>query len=589
MTSQIWRKIWVGFLAYKSIAFIFLYPLLLAIIPITIPGPPAKGAFILLLMAGYWLTEVIPIYVTALFPILLAPLLGLTSSLTICPAYMKDSNMLFVGGLVIACAIEHHNLQKRVALFVLKIVGSDPKMLMLGFMIPTWFLSMWMSNTATTAMMITIVEAVLNSLASSELPSPSGVQSTNEAVKLEEVSKALTKGTLPKASNPDEAEAGIEVRGESREERMKKERNLNVALSLSICYASSVGGIATLTGTPPNSILFGQVNSQYGPNTGLTFGSWMAYGFPISFILLVVCWLWLTVLYFGVRNLCNRSEGRKRKQQVETIIREETRALGKITYAECVCCVLFLAVTILWVTRNMGSFGWGRFFSYSGGTYVTDTQPALLIGLLALILPEASPVQMWKDRWNQYRDPNTGAAPKTPFLLPWSVLQKRFPWGVIFVLGGGFALSDICKISGLSHNVGMFVGDRFGGIPVVALILVCTVMSGIMTEFTANAATASIFLPIMFSLSDALNIHPFRLAFPLTVATSFAFSLPAGTPPNSIVFGKGRIKVSDMMKSGVFLNLVGCLITLVATITYAVPMFDLNAMPTWALNSTKPG
>ncbi|KAF7256761.1 hypothetical protein EG68_06509 [Paragonimus skrjabini miyazakii] len=168
MGASLRHKLWIAFLAYRGLGFIILYPIVLIVAPLLISGQPGKGAYILLLMAGYWTTEVIPIYVTALFPVLLGPLFGVLPSNSITVAYMKDTNMLFLGGVLVACAIEHRRLHRRIAITVLKLVGSDPKMLILGFMLPTWFLSMWMSNTATTAMMVTIVEAVLVSLNSIE-------------------------------------------------------------------------------------------------------------------------------------------------------------------------------------------------------------------------------------------------------------------------------------------------------------------------------------------------------------------------------------------------------------------------------------
>ncbi|VDP85115.1 unnamed protein product [Echinostoma caproni] len=392
------QKMWAVFLAFRNIAFIVLYPAFLAIIPALIPGTASKGAFVLLLMGGYWLTEVIPIYVTALLPIVLGPVLGLLKSsqvcqaymkaskgafvlllmggywLTevipiyvtallpivlgpmlglmkssqVCQAYMKDTNMLFVGGLFVATTIEHRGLHKRIAISVLRIVGSDPKMLMLGFMIPTWFLSMWMSNTATTAMMITIVEAVLQSLASIEetlqQTEESGAENVTQTLQLPQTLEKTIK-TASEANpdftsaeqHPDRHEASangnvkIKVTNHNKQNSESVHRtigmnNLCIGLSLSICYSSTCGGIATITGTAPNSILFGLVNGSF----------------------------------------CSRSRGSKRDAMVKEVVAKELRTLGKFKYAEGLCCALFLLITLLWVTRNVGSSGWDRFFNHDG-------------------------------------------------------------------------------------------------------------------------------------------------------------------------------------------------------------------------------
>ncbi|KAA3675211.1 solute carrier family 13 (sodium-dependent dicarboxylate transporter), member 2/3/5 [Paragonimus westermani] len=454
-------------------------------------------------MAGYWTTEVIPIYVTALLPILLGPLFGVLTSNSVTVAYMKDTNMLFLGGILVACAIEHRRLHRRIAIKVLKLVGSDPKItslnvrrLILGFMLPTWFLSMWMSNTATTAMMVTIVEAVLislnsieqnveqNAVTSRKTPSKhpgsrfmKNTHDPNEDVCSEENQMALEPASIlivDACETTDERPKNnlkTNELSDSMTESIETVRKLNKALSLCVCYASTCGGIGTVTGTAPNSIFFGQVNSLFGSDTGLNFSTWMAFACPISIILLLLIWGWLTIRYFGLR------------------------------YAEGMCCVLFVLITALWTTRNVGELGWGKYFKNpSGQTFVTDTQPAILVALLALILPAVNPVQLYQRRAEYRGDATVLANLQDHFLLPWHVAQKRCPWGVLIILGGGYALSDICQSSGLSDLVGQTLGERVGGLSTTALIFVCCLISATVTEFTSNAATVSILLPIVFSL-----------------------------------------------------------------------------------------
>ncbi|CAH8491927.1 unnamed protein product [Dicrocoelium dendriticum] len=598
-THRVLRTVSTAVTTYRSISFILIYPLVLLVLPLMLPSQPSKGAYILLLMSGFWVTEVIPIYVTALIPVLLGPAMGIIPSSKICPAYMKDTNMLFVGGLFIACALEHHQLHKRIAITALKIVGSDPKILMLGFMVPTWFLSMWMCNTATTAMMITIVEAVLNSLETIEAEMRKQVQyrsnqtkrSSNPALfyndKCEMRFEALH--SVPKQYEPMQ-ENGKDCKMlpssvVTTESEMNEMRKLSVGLSLCVCYASSCGGVGTITGTAPNSIFFGEINSLYGGDTGLTFGSWMALACPISIVMLLFAWLWLTILYVGPRSLCVASRNVERAQMLDKIIETEARKLGPFTYAEGLCCALFALVSSLWITRNMGEIGWGKYFKQKDVVFVSDAQPAIMVSLLAFILPAVSPMEMWKQHQRKETRHKDVQVDKQP-LLPWEVAKQRFPWGVVFVLGGGFALSDICRASGLSTVIGEWLSEKLVGIPSTGLIFLCCILSGFLTEFTSNAATVSMLLPIVFSLASKLNLHPFTLAIPSTIATSFAFSLPAATPPNSIVFGKGRVKVNEMIRAGVVLNFGGSLISLLAVSTLARPLFGLDSIPTWAINRT---
>ncbi|KER25705.1 hypothetical protein T265_06878 [Opisthorchis viverrini] len=472
-------------------------------------------------------------------------------------------------------------------------------------------------------------------------------------------------------------------------------RGFNIGLSLAVCYASTCGGLATVTGTGPNAIFFGQVNSRYGEMTGLNFGSWMAFAMPISILMLLVTWIVLTMIYIGPNNpfltnyttylivfcryLCFRAFclcrlDRDQALLVREVMHREYKKLGGFTYAEGCCCVLFAVITSLWVTRNIGEFGWSKFFKSDKNPtqiYVSDSQPAMLVALLAMILPAVSPIELWRLQYKRlsnsagmsssesilhsrklmcimlgkvhmssetagndknrsvedevnanpisvvnsmagYQDNVVFAALatvstqephfsllstrfaflsetaelKNESLLPWNVVQKRVPWGIIFVLGGGFALSDVCQYSGLSAVIGRYLMEHVNGLPVFGLVAIFSILGAFFTELTSNAATISILLPILFSLSESMRIHPFLLTLPTTVATSFAFCLPAATPPNSIVFGRGRVRVKDMIKSGLFLNVVGCLITLVATISYAVPLFQMDTLPQWAVNIT---
>ncbi|KAH8866067.1 Solute carrier family 13 member 2 isoform 2 [Schistosoma japonicum] len=586
---RMFKYLWITILSFRGVIFCFLYAALLALLPIMIPGKPAKGAYVLLLMSGLWVTEVIPIYVTALVPLVFGPLLGIASASVISSSYAKDTNILFFGGLMMACAIENNYIHKRLAITILKIVGSDPKLLMLGFMIPSWFLSMWMSNTATTSMMITIVDPLLTELMkadeedekenanSIELPVREGKYDLNNEDEYQPPDTEFVQyhhGPItPIVSN---SQSNLKL--------------MSVGFSLSIAYASSVGGVATITGTPPNSILQGTVLTRYGDSTGLNFGTWMCYAFPISAFMFVFIWLWLIILFIGPKSLCTLVQSTKKKEQLARILEAEQQKLGSVKYCEVMSALLFLLLTILWMTRNIGSSGWEKLFANPSEPesvkYISDSTPAILLTILVMILPASNPVKLWR-HWKYCYETKTDPNPEiTRTLLPWKVALEKFPWGVFLVIGGGFALATIMKNSGLTSIIGEFLGLHLQSIPKTLLNIVCSLTAATMTEFSSNSATASIILPIVYGLCEGLGIHPFLVAFPVTVATSYSFALPTATPPNTIVFAKGKVQVKHMLLAGIPMNIVGCLVAIGAISSYSVPLFGLNSVPEWVKTVT---
>ncbi|CAH8676928.1 unnamed protein product [Schistosoma rodhaini] len=498
-----YRNLWITILAFRSVIFCFFYAALLMLLPIMVPGKPAKGGYVLLLMTGLWVTEIIPIYVTALIPLVFGPLLGIAPASTISPSYTRDTNMLFFGGLMMACAIENNYVHRRVAISFLKLVGSDPKMLMLGFMLPSWFLSMWMSNTATTAMMITIVDPLLNDLVKVEEGDEDEHDNSNE-LNLSSVKPEMSNGQDSQVSNTDFVQHHHVVAKSEVSNEQSKLNRMSIGFSLSIAYASSIGGVATIIGTPPNSILQGTTLNRYGDSTGLNFGTWMAYALPLSVFMFLIAWIWLIILFFGPKSLCTFRQSKRRKERLAHILKAEQEKLGSIKYCEILSGALFLLLTTLWMTRNIGSSGWGKLFvdpsDPKTSKYITDSTPAILMAILAMILPASNPVKLWK-HWRHCYKTKTEPDPEiTRVLLPWKVALVKFPWGVILVVGGGFALATVMQASGLTNVIGAYLGEHLKYIPFTMLSIVCTLTAGAMTEFASNSAAASIILPIIFGL-----------------------------------------------------------------------------------------
>ncbi|KFO88264.1 Solute carrier family 13 member 2, partial [Buceros rhinoceros silvestris] len=544
------------------------------------PCQEAQCGFVIILMALFWCTEALPLAVTALFPVLLFPMMNIMDSTTVCREYLKDTNMLFIGGLLMAIAIEHWNLHKRVALRVLLITGVRPALLLMGFMAVTAFLSMWISNTATTAMMVPIAQAVLDQLHKSEMESSAADQASENINKAFELQEEPTKPDISK-----ETEEKVEEDSKRNENLLEeKHKQFSKGMSLCICYSASIGGIATLTGTTPNLVLQGQVNELFPGNGNIiNFASWFSFAFPTMIMLLILAWIWLQILYLGFnfRNnfgcATNASAKMKEKQAYDTI-KEESKKLGSMKFAEIAVLILFILLVLLWFTREPGFIpGWATvLFNKNDTSYVTDATVAIFISVLLFIIPANMP--------NSDGDNPTGSKAKIrapPALLDWKVVHKKMPWNIVLLLGGGFALAKGSEESGLSSWLGSQL-TPLENIPHPAIAMVLSLLVATFTECTSNVATTTLFLPILASMAEAICLNPLYVMLPCTLSASLAFMLPVATPPNAIVFSYGQLKVIDMAKAGFMLNILGVLTINLAINTWASSLFQLQTFPSWA-------
>ncbi|KAM3172295.1 hypothetical protein ACTXT7_014834 [Hymenolepis weldensis] len=379
--------------------------------------------------------------------------------------------------------------------------------------------------------------------------------------------------------------------------------------------------MGTLTGTSTNLVIYNLLTDVYGPNTGLNFGSWMAYAIPISLMTLFCIWFVICIIYLGPKQLfsCSRPKRRSGRSLIETpyeneenenerekaegsediflseiveqILVEEKKVLGPMTWAEGTVLTLFISLIILWIAREPGIPGWSRFMPIKTNSkgriinYVGDTQPIVLIAFLGMVLPYNNPFKL-RVRPDEPRNEALHRINRP--LLPWTVAESKCAWGVVVLIGGGFALSKIVTSSGLSTIISNYL-IGVGNLPVFALVYLLTMMCSFLTETVSNTATVSILTPIMFELANKVSLHPLTLALPLVMATSLAFILPAATPPNAIIFAKGRVRLFEMMKTGFILNLLAQLIVTICTMTYGIALFGLNTVPDWALNITAEG
>ncbi|XP_072475149.1 Na(+)/citrate cotransporter [Notamacropus eugenii] len=551
---------------FKSFLFLFLTPLLLLPVMVFPQSKSGDCAYVILLMAVYWCTEVIPLAVTSLLPVILFPLLKVLDAKQVCIQYMKDTTMLFLGGLIVAVAVEHWKVHKRIALRTLLLIGISPGLLMLGFMSITAFLSMWISNTATTAMMVPIVQAVLDQLNVTSKDSmfyPSSIELLDK-----DEQELKVKSVVPQAKSKGAT---------------AKDRNICKALTLCVCYAASIGGTGTLTGTGPNIVLSGQMSTLFPESKDIVnFASWFGFAFPNVILMLTFSWIWLQCVFLGTnfkRNMGIGVEKTEQEKAAYVMLKEEYEKLGPLSYAEISVVITFLLLILLWFFRDPGFIpGWqSLYWVDSKKKYVSDGTVAICISVLMFILPS----QKFKFNFRSQTEEEW----KAPFypspLLTWKVVHEKLPWGIILLLGGGFALAKGCEVSGLSEWMGKQMAPLKSFSPPVLVLCVCILVAGI-TEYTSNIATATLFLPIFASMSQKIQINPLYIMIPCTMSSSFAFMLPVATPPNAIVFSYGHLKVSDMVKAGFIMNIIGLICVSLAINTWGRFLFDLDTFPSWA-------
>ncbi|XP_041097220.1 solute carrier family 13 member 5 isoform X2 [Polyodon spathula] len=531
----------------------------------------AHCGYVIGLMAVYWCSEAMPLAVTALLPAVLFPMLGVLESGKVCVQYLKDTNMLFVGGLMVAVAVEHWNLHKRIALRVLLIVGVKPPLLMLGFMGTTAFLSMWISNTATTAMMVPIVHAVLEQLNSSQ-------------AEAKELAPGFVENTSIKLMDIQVVENGAAVTEPGLRDNAAERKSICKGMTLCVCYAASIGGTATLTGTGPNLVLKGQMNLLFPQNGDIiNFASWFGFAFPNMIITLTLAWLWLQFVFIGFNFKKTWGCGAVKSENelaAYNVIKEEHRCLGPMSFAEMNILALFALLILLWFSRDPGFMpGWATFLFNKDTEYVTDATVSVFIAILLFIVPSKKPqLCFWRDESSE-TDPQS-SSPWAP-LLSWEVVHKKMPWSIVLLLGGGFALAKGSEVSGLSRWLGGQM-TPLHAIPPWAITIILCLLIATFTECTSNVATATLFLPVLASMSQSIGINPLYVMVPCTLSASFAFMLPVATPPNAIVFSYGYLQVSDMAKTGFVMNIIGILCITLSFNTWGRFMFDLNTFPQWA-------
>lgn len=410
------------------------------------------------LMVLFWLFEVVPIYVTALFPFVMGIPLGVLKATDLTAAYGHKYIYLFLGGFILSLALEKWNAHKQIAEGIIRIVGTSKARILLGFLLSTGLLSMWISNTATALMMLPMAMAVL---------------------------------------------ANIESENKSK---------FSTFLLLSVAYGASIGGMATLVGSPPNILMAGLLEDKFG--ISVSFLDWMKVGLPLSLIMLTIVFAFF---YFLL--------GKERKENLESA-KEEKK---KWTKNQIRVVLLFTVIVLLWSFR-------GPLTKYTGITY-TDEGVAVLGAILLFFLPGAE---------------------KNEKLLEWKDTAK-LPWGILILFGGGMALAKMLEINGVIQKLTAVFTD-YANAPLMILLGVLIIIAIFGTEIMSNMALVSVFIPVVADFALGTEYSILQLCMPITLAASCAFMLPVGTPPNAIVFGSGQLRISQMAKTGFVLNLIGVIV-----------------------------
>jgi sodium-dependent dicarboxylate transporter 2/3/5 len=438
-----------------------------------------------ILMIGWWVSETLPMPAVALLPLLLFPLFGISSIETAAKAYSNPVIFLFMGGFLLGLAMEKWNLHKRIALLIVKRTGTSGNRIILGFILASGFLSMWLSNTATTMMMFPIAMSVISVMKEHEQP-------------------------------------GTHI------------RNFSLVLMLVIAYASNIGGMATIIGTPPNVAFVGFIEKKY--NYTIQFLDWMLVCTPLSMLLLAAMYFVFTHWLFPNRISDSRD--------VNLFIEQELRQLGPVSSNEKRVLLIFLSTAALWITKDfINQLNWFRL----------DDNMIAITGALALFATPAS----------------ADVSLRSKQLLEWSDTSKM-SWGILLLFGGGIALAGALEETGVMQLIGNKLAHT-GPTNGIGLVVVVVVVSIFLSEVMSNVAQVIVFAPVLAAMADALQLDPLLLGIPMTLAASAASMLPMGTPPNAIVFGSGHVPLKDMLRAGFVINLL-CIVLISLFCWFILPL-----------------
>ncbi|KAI1711531.1 sodium:sulfate symporter transmembrane region domain-containing protein [Ditylenchus destructor] len=530
----------------------------LCLLPILSQTKESLCAFVLILMGFLWITETIPLAATALLPVVLYPLFGIITAEETSQEYMTDTVFILMGSLIMGIAVQITNLHERIALRILLLTGTSPRWIMLGFQLSSSLISMWMSNTGTTAMMIPILMKVICEL--------------ERCYRLENECDNKLDRILASYESEDLDEAEL-LNADPKHLKIYK------GLLLCVAYSATIGGVGTLIGSGPQLVLMDHMNKLYPRECPLTFVNWMLFGMPAVILMELFCWMWLQVLFIGFRK-----DNKEAGESVHRTIRKRYENLGSLRYfsfAEISVLACFVIEALLWATSNPGFVsGWDELFPKAGDCtknckYVTNGTVAISVALLLFIIPRENPFGS---------QPGVGSL--SP-ILTWPDVHKHFSWGTMIMIAGSFAMSRGVEKSELNHVLENQLRTFSENLPELLFISLAALMAAILTDFASNTAAASILLPVLEITAKSKKVNPLLYSLPTVLCCSFDFMLPAGNPPNAIVFSTGLLRIREMACAGLVLNCFGLVLSIAMTCSgYAEWVFSMKELPAGWVNSS---
>ncbi|CAB3402918.1 unnamed protein product [Caenorhabditis bovis] len=510
-------------------------------------------------MSCYWVAEVVPLAVTALLPMILLPVMGIQSIREVAPKYFSDTNIVFFNSLMLSLAVEECMLHKRIALKLLTFVGTRAHWLMAGFMLITSFISLWISDTACCALMSPIAYALLEEIM---IPKMQQRKRKTEDAELDE--ESITRKPY------------LDTRRLS-----KRDQGICKCIMLLVAHASLIGGTGTINSTGPNLIFRDTLEKLYpNENTGISYLSWMSFAIPPMIFYMFASWFVVQLQFLGVNHLIGifkkPSEEETNEERIaRRAVLKSYEELGSITWAETSTLVIFILAVLSWISSDPKVIpGWASLFNRG---YVTDSCSGLIAVFLLFIWPK------YKPDFLLFRKDKDRPSIRRPSLIDWDTVKRRFPWSIILLLGAGFAISGAVNKSGLSTLIACRLNATVSALPFPLMQVIVSIVVVVMTEFSTNSATASIFLPIAFKIAETVRAHPLYLSIPAAIGPSFSFMLPMATPANAIVYETGTIRMIDMVSCGIFLNLLCIAITVLNMNTWTYWLFDLGTYPEYAI------
>uniref|UniRef100_L7LZX4 Putative solute carrier family 13 member 3 n=1 Tax=Rhipicephalus pulchellus TaxID=72859 RepID=L7LZX4_RHIPC len=539
----------------------------------------ARCAYVVAVVGLYWIIEPIPLGATSLIPIVLFPMLGVLTTEQTCVLYMNETNIMFVGTLIMAIAIEYSHLHQRIALKTLCLLGTGIKRLVFGIMFISMFLSIWINNVAITAMMMPVINSLSHELLQERRRSLSrgnidveGIAALRERAEKAAAANGNVKVAPHGDANEEESHVVIPIKPKKECSQIDKatEHRVRVLLYLSVLYGANIGTITTITSGASNVVFKFIIEDLYKERAPVDYALWMFFALPIALIGTALVFLIIVPFLFSCKS---PNLGKESSDYAMAAIRRNYMALGPIRFHEVAVLLLFILLVFLWLFRDpMFAKGWATYF----GVIKPKDATAVMIPVILLFMIPSKPREDFRG----------------PALLTWRMTQAKLQWSVILLIGSGFAIAEGMRVSGLSEQLGLKLAE-LGHLSPLPLMICLSVICSFMSELISNSGTCTVLLPVFALLAEDLNVNPLLFMIPTTIASNYAFMLPVGTPANAMVYEQGRLTVMEMVVPGLLAKFITMVVTVVITYVLGDPIFGMfkeadwvSAIPAGDVNAT---